>query len=69
MAPDEPPGWIHRSFGLHELGRTSEAEQLLLPAATKFPNEPIIPYNLACYACRLGNIEVARELEAAFKRR
>src|SRR4051812_13553284 len=34
--------WIHRSFVLHELKRTAEAESLLLPALDRFPEEPTI---------------------------
>jgi hypothetical protein len=33
----------------------------LLPAAVKLPNEAMIQYNLACYACQLGRTEDARE--------
>jgi hypothetical protein len=32
----------------------------LLPAFEKFPGEPIIPYNLACYACQMGKLDDAR---------
>ena len=27
----------------------------------RFPKVPTIPYNLACYACQLGNLEEARQ--------
>lgn len=53
-------GWIHRSFALHELKRTAEARQALLPAISLFPEDGTIPYNLACYACQLGRLEEAR---------
>jgi len=33
----------------------------LLPAADRFPNQPMIAFNLACYACQLGRLEEARE--------
>ncbi len=59
-APAITDGWINRSFALHELRRTAEARSELLPAAEKFPQEPIVPYNLACYACQLGDMEAAR---------
>jgi tetratricopeptide (TPR) repeat protein len=52
-------GWIHRSFALHELKRTQEAADLLVPAAALFPEEWLIRYNLACYACQLGDREEA----------
>ncbi|MCC6235031.1 MAG: tetratricopeptide repeat protein [Verrucomicrobiales bacterium] len=53
-------GWIHRSFALHELKRTSEAREALLPAVSLFPQDGTIPYNLACYACQLGRLDEAR---------
>lgn len=60
-------GWVHRSYALHELGRTREAKQRLEPAIKKFPDSGIIRYNLACYACRLGEMAEAlsRVSEAA----
>jgi Flp pilus assembly protein TadD len=60
-SPADVQGWIHRSFALHELRRTSTARDLLLPAAKKFPKESLIAYNLACYECQLGNFEAARD--------
>jgi len=38
-----------KQLALHELKRTQEAFDLLLPAADKFPAPWTIPYNLACY--------------------
>lgn len=54
-APDRMSGWVDRSYSLHELQRTVEAREALLPALAIFPQASLIPYNLACYACRLGN--------------
>jgi hypothetical protein len=33
---------------------------VLLTVVDKFPKEYIIRYNLACYACQLGNLKEAR---------
>lgn len=55
-----PGGWISRSYALHELRRTAEARDALLAALPLFPAEGVIPYNLACYACQLGNLDEAR---------
>jgi len=67
--PDLQTGWIHRSYALHELKRTQEAWENLRPTVERFPSEPIIPYNLACYACQLGRHDEAwRWLEAAAHR-
>lgn len=52
--------WIQRSFALHEARRTREAWDKLLPAATLFPRVHTVAYNLACYACQLGDLDAAR---------
>lgn len=59
VCPDDANAWVHRSFALHELRRTREAFDHLLPAAGRFPKETIIPYNLACYTCQLGDLAAA----------
>ena len=41
-------------------GSLQKAWDALLPAFDKFPKEPTIPFNLACYACQLRQLEVAR---------
>lgn len=60
LNPELPTGWIHRSYALHELKRTAEARDQLLPAVPRFPQEAVMFYNLACYECRLGNLAQAR---------
>ena len=59
-APESSFGGIHRAYCLHELKRTKEAWDILLPLAEKFPEEWLICYNLACYACQLGQLTEAR---------
>jgi Flp pilus assembly protein TadD len=54
LMPDRPGPWIQRAYALHEMKRTQEAYDGLVPAAGTFPGEMIIPYNLACYCCQLG---------------
>jgi tetratricopeptide (TPR) repeat protein len=58
--PDSASSWIHHSFCLHEMKETERARAELLRAVEKFPNVVTIPYNLACYACQLGNEQEAR---------
>lgn len=60
-APESPFGWIHQAYALHELKRTKEAWDCLLPAITRFPKDYIIAYNLACYACQMGLLDVGRK--------
>jgi len=59
-APDRSLAWIHQSYTLHEMRQTDEAWTVLLPAAERFPEEPTIAYNLACYACQLGMFQDSR---------
>jgi tetratricopeptide (TPR) repeat protein len=58
--PEQPDSWINLSFALHELKRTREAFDALVSVQEKFPKTGVIPYNLACYSCRLGELDDAR---------
>jgi tetratricopeptide (TPR) repeat protein len=43
------------------------ARDILLAAKMQFPSEPVIPFNLACYYCQLGDLDAAKEyLKHAF---
>ena len=67
--PELPFGWIHLAYSLHELCRTQEAYGTLKPMSERFPEEWLMGYNMACYACQLGNQDEARQwLELAYKR-
>jgi Flp pilus assembly protein TadD len=61
-APDRASGWLHQAYALRRTahGGLTQARDLLQPAAGAFPKEPIIPFNLACYACQLGQLDEAR---------
>jgi tetratricopeptide (TPR) repeat protein len=74
VAPDKTSGFIHAAFCLHELGRTIEARDTLLAGPNLLHAEPTYHYNLACYECALGNLDLARlhleksiELDKKFK--
>ncbi len=60
--PRRASGWLHRAYAIRRVegGGLQSAWDALLPAAVKFPEEPTVPYNLACYACQLGQLEEAR---------
>jgi tetratricopeptide (TPR) repeat protein len=67
-APESPIGWINEAYSLHELKRTQEAWDQLLPLASRFPKISVIAYNLACYACQLGRLDQAQQfLERAIQ--
>jgi tetratricopeptide (TPR) repeat protein len=61
IEPGRPCGWIHYAYSMRRApnGGLKAAREILLPAAEKFPQVSIIPYNLACYDCQLGNMKEA----------
>jgi len=61
-APAEASGWLHQAYALRRVlhGGLPAAWDVLLPAAEKFPEEPVIAYNLACYACQMRQLDAAR---------
>jgi hypothetical protein len=61
LYPDRLGGWIHRSYAARRKagGGIPEAFALLLPAVTRFPEESLIRYNLACYAAQLERLDEA----------
>ena len=67
ITPDAVPAFIHGAFALHELGRTSEARDLLLKGPPVLLKDPTFHYNIACYEAVLGNRESAlRSLSKSF---
>ena len=61
------PAYIHGAFALHELGRTTEARDLLLRGPEVLGMDPTYHYNIGCYEAVLGNIDSAkRSLEKCF---
>ena len=64
--PEQAVGWLHFSYALRRApeGGLTAAWNELLPALEKFPEEPTIPFNLACYACQLGRLDDARAMLA-----
>jgi tetratricopeptide (TPR) repeat protein len=61
QAPERSDGWRHRAAPVHFMKRTREAYDLLFPALKKFPDDWSVHYDMACYACVLGDLKAARE--------
>ncbi len=61
-ATEERP-WIAWAYALRELQRISEAQETLM-AGARLIDKPsvLVDYNLACYACLLGELDDARRL-------
>ena len=59
--PNAVESWIHRSYAArrHTGGSIAKAFGLLEPALERFPKEPILYYNLACYLAQMGREDEA----------
>jgi Flp pilus assembly protein TadD len=58
--------WTAWAYALRELQRIPEAQETLLTAARLISHPTVlVDYNLACYACLLGELAEARRLLAA----
>jgi predicted Zn-dependent protease len=60
MLPDQPAGFIHLAFCLHELGETVRARDVLRKAPPNVRKDATCCYNLACYEAVLGELDAAR---------
>jgi Flp pilus assembly protein TadD len=69
VEPQRVTGWLNQAYALRRVpgGSVKDAWKALLPAYEKFPAEPTVAYNLACYACQMQQMDTARTwLERAF---
>ena len=64
--PKQPFGFIHQAYAMRRKagGGLPAAWDILFPAMEIFPDEYLIPYNLACYACQMDQPDKARILLA-----
>ena len=67
--PDEEQGWVSWAYALRELDRVKEAQKVLLKAEVLHGEScAVLHYNLACYACLLGDqMDAKRRLATAIK--
>jgi predicted Zn-dependent protease len=61
MTPERRFGWIHSAHALGKLGRTLEVKDLLLAVVNDFEVNSTMPYHLAQYCARLGQIDQAKQ--------
>jgi len=68
-AAEERP-WVAWAYALRERERIAEAQETLLAGARLIKDaSPLVAYNLACYACLLGDTaEASRLLAVVFAR-
>lgn len=63
LAPERSSSWIERAFALRRVpgGGLEQAKEVLLEGLRFFPEEPLLYYNLACYAAQCGKPEEAMD--------
>jgi len=59
--PGDPQFCVSLAFAVRRAQSLGDAEQILLEARERFPEEAILWFNLACYAAQQGRITDARE--------
>jgi tetratricopeptide (TPR) repeat protein len=66
--PDHSQWTISLAYATRRTNSIQAAKEVLLNAEPKFPTEPAIKYNLACYFCQTGEIQNAKNyLKKAFE--
>lgn len=61
-SPEKSQWWISWAYAVRRLESVVAAREILVDARKLHPKEPIIVYNLACYASVSEDYEQAREL-------
>jgi len=68
LQPELSHGWISWAYALREAQRITEAQAVLREAESRHPACGVLHYNLACYACLLGERpEAEKRLRRALK--
>jgi len=66
--PDEVQWAVSWAFATRRADSIESAQRVLLHALERHPFEPILHFNLGCYACQLGDLEGAKKrLAVAFE--
>ena len=61
LEPSEPGWWVNFAYCVRRARSLAEAEAILLRAVELHPENVTIHYNLSCYACVTGRLELAKE--------
>lgn len=61
VEPGDVQGWVWWAYALREMQQINEARSVLLQIeAIHGDDHAVVPYNLACYYCLLGELDTAR---------
>jgi predicted Zn-dependent protease len=67
--PEESSHLLNFAYAMRRFEKVEVAEKILTNAESKFPEDPLIQYNLGCYRAVLGRLAEARlNLAEAFQR-
>lgn len=61
IEPENSQWWISLAYASRRAESIAAAREVLLIAEELHPVEPTIQFNLGCYACQMGEIQLARE--------
>src|SRR5438067_7208646 len=68
FSPNDVQWIVSYAYATRRADGLSAARDILVASLPKFPREPILYYNLACYDCQLDRIDSAKEnLKRAFE--
>jgi hypothetical protein len=61
LYPEKLEGWLNRAYASRRRpsGSLAQAYQALLPAAARFPEAPLVRFNLSCYAAQMERLDEA----------
>jgi lipopolysaccharide biosynthesis regulator YciM len=66
--PENPRWPLAWAFATRRADSLDAARRILVEAWKVHEKEPLFPFNIACYMCQLGQVEIAKGmLEVAFK--
>ncbi len=66
--PEDPVYWVQLAYSTRRVEGIEPARSILKEAMGKFPTVAVIPFNLACYECQLGQLDEAMSyLDRAFQ--
>jgi tetratricopeptide (TPR) repeat protein len=66
--PDNIQWIVSYAFASRRALSIEVAKEILLKSVARFPREPVIYFNLACYDCRLGRLDSAKDyMKRAFE--
>jgi Flp pilus assembly protein TadD len=60
IEPEEAAWWINLAYATRRAESIDKAQAFLLQARKMHPNNAIIAFNLACYACMAGRVDEAK---------